>query len=320
MDGKIVFFVGRANKALGEKIVQLCEYDSSPIEYVGFADGEYKPKLGTNVRAKTVYIIQPTNSTLQATADNLFELLILTDAAKRASAEKVNAIIPYFGNARQERKDEARTPITAKLAAKLIEAAGVDRMITMDLHADAIQGFFEIPVDNLYASYLFAPIIEQMKTPNMIFASADSGGTKRATAYAKYFETDVVVCYKNRKKENEVNKVMVIGDPSGKDVIIIEDIVDTGGTIAKVSRALKEKGANSIKVFVTHGVLSEKAYKNIEESSIEICYVTDSLKNADEYLKEHEFSKLKVIPSADLFATAIRRNIQGKSVKELFLF
>jgi len=319
MDEKIVFFVGRANEQLGEEIVKLCEYERAPIEYTYFADGEYKPKLGENVRNKTVFIIQPTNSTKSASADNLFELLLLTDAAKRASAAKVNAVITYFGNARQERKDEARTPITAKLSAKLMEAAGIDRIITMDLHADAIQGFFEIPVDNLYASYLFVPLIEQMQTTNMMFASADSGGAKRVSSYAKKFDTEMVVCYKNRKKANEVDQIMVIGDPSGKDIIIIEDIIDTGGTICKVSKALKEKGAKSIKVFATHGVFSENAYDNIMKSDIDVCYVTDSLKTGNEYLKTHNFPKLKIVSSADLFAKAIRRNIQGKSVKELFV-
>ncbi len=240
---------------------------------------------------------------------------MVTDAAKRASAEKVTAVIPYFGNARQERKDEARTPITAKMNAKLMEAAGIDRVITMDLHADAIQGFFEIPVDNLPASYLFAPIIEQIKTPDLMLASADSGGAKRVTAYAKHFDTEMVVCYKNRKKANEVDKVMVIGDPSGKDIVIIEDIIDTGGTIAKVSKALKEKGAKSIKVFASHGVLSGNAYDNIMKSDIDMCYVTDSLK-----IETHDFSKVKIISSADLFAKAICNNIQGKSIKKLFYF
>lgn len=322
MDKEIVFFVGRANHPLGENIVKSCEYELANIEYTNFADGEYKPKLGTNVRGRNVFIVQPTNSTPQSASDNLHELLLLTDAAKRASAEKVIAVIPYFGSARQERKDEARTPITAKLSAKLLEAAGVDRVITMDLHADAIQGFFEIPVDNLYASFLFVPIIEKLKTANTMFASADSGGVKRATAYAKYFETDVVVCYKNRKKANEVDdKIMVIGDPSDKDIIIIEDIIDTAGTISKVSKALKEKGAKSIKVLASHGVFSGNAFKNIEESELEMCYVTDSLKNGGEYLKINpSFAKVQIIDSAELFAKAIRRNIKGSSIKELFLF
>lgn len=320
MDEKNVFFVGRANAPLGNEIVQLCEYEASPIEYTKFADGEYKPKLGANVRNKNVFIIQPTNSTIEASADNFFEILLLTDAAKRASAAKVNAVIQYFGNARQERKDEARTPITAKLCTKLLEAAGVDRIITMDLHADAIQGFFEIPVDNLYASYLFVPVIEKIKTPDLMFASADSGGAKRVASYAKYFDTEMVVCYKNRKKANEVDKVMVIGDPRGKDIIIIEDIIDTGGTISKVSDALREKGAKSITVFATHGVLSGSAYENIMQSNIDMCYITDSLKTGKDYLSTHNFSKLNIVSSADLFAKAIRRNIQGKSVKELFLF
>ncbi len=320
MDEKNVFFVGRANIPLGEEIVHLCEYEISPIEYTKFADGEYKAKLGANVRNKNVFIIQPTNATISASADNFFELVMLTDAAKRASAAKVNAVIPYFGNARQERKDEARTPITAKLCTKLLEAAGIDRIITMDLHADAIQGFFEIPVDNLYASYLFAPLINKIKTPDLMFASADSGGAKRVASYAKYFDAEMVVCYKDRKKANEVDKVMVIGDPNGKDIIIIEDIIDTGGTICKVSNALKEKGAKSVQVFSTHGVLSGDAYDNIMKSEIDMCYVTDSLKKGKEYLSTHDFPKLQIVPSADLFAKAIRRNIQGKSVKELFLF
>lgn len=322
MDEKIIFFAGRSNHELGTRIVELCEYDLAQIEYTLFADGEYKPKLGTNVRSKTVFIIQPTNATIHAAADNLYELLLLTDAAKRASAEKIIAVIPYFGNGRQERKDEPRTPISAKLSAKLLETAGVDRIITMDLHADAIQGFFEIPVDNLYASYLFVPIIKQLETPNMIFASADSGGTRRATAYAKHFDTDVVVCYKTRKKANEVDdKIMVIGDPTGKDIVIVEDIIDTAGTICKVSNALKLKGAKSITVFATHGIFSRNAYKNIEESCIEKCYITDSLQNSSEYVKNTpSCKKIEIIPSAELFAKAIRRNIKGNSIKELFLF
>lgn len=321
MDKDIVFFVGRSNHSLGERIVQLCEFDLSQVEYTIFADGEYKPKLGTNVRGRTVYIIQPTNATIKAAADNLYELLLLVDAAKRASAEKIIAVIPYFGNARQERKDEPRTPITAKLSARLLEVVGINKVITMDLHADAIQGFFEIPVDNIYASYLFVPVIKKIMTPNTIFASADAGGMRRATAYAKHFETDVVACYKTRKKPNEVSEVMVIGDPSNKDVIIIEDIIDTAGTICKASDALKTKGANSVKIFSSHGLFSRDAYKNIENSSIEKCYVTDSLQNGNEYLQQNpSFKKLDIIPSAELFAKAIRRNIKGSSIKELFLF
>lgn len=316
MNEEIIFFSGRGNSILGEEIIHLCEYEQAKIEYTTFADGEYKPKLGTNVRGRNVVIIQPTNATPGAPANNLYELLLLADAAKRASAEKVIAVIPYFGNARQERKDEARTPISAKLSAKLIEAAGVDRIITMDLHADAIQGFFEIPVDNLYASYMFAPIIKKIKTENTIFASADSGGAKRVSAYAKYFDAEMLVCYKTRKKANEVEKIMVIGEPAGKDIIIIEDIIDTGGTICKVSDALKEKGAKSIQVFATHGVLSGQAHKNIEESSIQTCYVTDSLKSPIEYTN----TKINIVPCGDLFAKAIRRNIKGRSIKELFLF
>lgn len=316
-----MFFAGRSNHALGQRIIKASGYEMSPIEYTKFADGEYKPKLGTNVRSKTVFIIQPTNATIQATADNLYELLLIADAAKRASAEKLIAVIPYFANGRQERKDEPRTPITAKLSAKLLETAGVDRVITMDLHADAIQGFFEIPVDNLYASYLFVPIIKSLQTSTTIFAAADSGGTRRATAYAKYFDTDVVVCYKSRKRANEVDKVMVIGDPAEKDVVIIEDIIDTGGTICKVSNALREKGAKSVTVFASHGIFSRDAYKKIENSFISKCYVTDSLPNADEFIKnDHGHRKVEIIPSAELFAKAIRRNIQGNSIKELFLF
>ncbi len=316
----IVFFVGRSNKTLGEEIVRLCEYEESTIKYTTFADGEYKVQLEKNVRGKVVFIIQPTNATANAPANNLYELLLLTDAAKRASAEKVVAVIPYFGNARQERKSESRSPITAKLCVKLMEASGIDRIITMDLHADAIQGFFEIPVDHLYASYIFGPLIEKIQTENTMFAAADSGGAKRVSSYAKHFNKEFVVCYKDRKKENEVDKIMVIGDPTGKDIIIIEDIIDTAGTICKVSNALREKGAKSITICATHGVLSGEAYNNISASCIDMCYITDSLSNANVFLQQHEHKKIKVISCADLFAKAIRKNIQKKSINELFLF
>lgn len=316
----MVFFAGRGNKTLGKEIVRLCGKQAN-IKYTIFADGEYKPQLEENVRGKVVFIIQSTNATIDAPANNLWELLLLIDAAKRASAEKVIAVIPYFGNARQERKSEPRTPITAKLSAKIIEAAGADRIITMDLHSDAIQGFFEIPVDNLYASYMFVDTIKDIINDNTIFASADAGGVSRVGKYAKYFNKEMIVCTKIRAKDNEVEKVTVIGNPENKDIIIIDDIIDTAGTMSKVCDALKQKGAKKISIFSSHGVLSGNAYQNIEKSAIDRCYISDSLDNASIFLQHNpEYKKIQIISCANLFAKAINRNIEKKSIKELFLF
>jgi len=316
-----VFFVGKGIPILGKKIIEKCGEKESRIIYVDFSDGEYIPQLEKSVRGKNVFMIQSTNATETSTADNLFNILIFADAAKRASAKKVVAVIPYFGFARQERKDKPRTPITAKLVAKLLEASGIDRIITMDLHAEAIQGFFETPVDNLYASYMFVPALEKIITPNTIIASPDSGGLKRATKYATYFGTEVVICYKQRAKgPNEVEKVIVIGDPSGKDVIVFEDIIDTGNTLAKVGDALMKKGAKSVTVFSSHGVLSGKAYENLKNSCIQKIYITDSHPKALVYKEEHPDIDVEIISSADLFAKAIQEVIIDGSVNELFIF
>lgn len=275
-----------------------------------FSDGEFQPSFEESVRGKEVFIVQSTFSP----TENLFELLLMIDAAKRASAKRIIAIIPYYGFARQDRKDKPRVAIGAKLVANLLEAAGVDRVITMDLHADQIQGFFEVPVDHLFASTIFLPYIqENLDVDNIIMAAPDTGGTKRANAYSKYLNTDLAITYKQRKVANEISNMTVIGDVKGKDVILIDDIVDTAGTLTKAADMFLDKGAKSVRAFITHPVLSGPAYERINNSNLTELIVTNTIP-----LKEKS-DKIRVISTASLFADVMMRLLNHESISKHFL-
>jgi len=268
-----------------------------------------QPIIQESVRGAYVFFIQSTF----APADNLLELLLLIDGAKRASAGYITAVIPYFGYARQDRKDKPRVPISAKLIANLLEAAGVNRIMTMDFHADQIQGFFDIPVDHLKGEAIFMPYLKKLDMSNVTFASPDVGGVKRARSFAQYFERDLVICDKERRKANEVAAITVIGEVDGADVILIDDLVDTAGTLCKAADALIEKGAKSVKAMCTHPVLSGDAYENIEKSKIEKLIVTDTIP----LLKTSK--KIEVLQSSKLFARAIRNTHEYRSIAALFV-
>ena len=260
---EVKLFSGDKSQYLSEKIADFYGTNLGNITLQKFSDGEMQPIINESVRGAYVFFIQSTF----APADNLLELLLLIDAAKRASAGYITAVIPYYGYARQDRKDKPRVPISAKLVANLIEAAGANRIMSMDLHADQLQGFFDIPVDHLRSEAIFMPYLQKMDLSNVTFASPDVGGVKRARTYAKFFERDLVICDKQRKRANEVAGITVIGDVKGADVILVDDLIDTAGTLCKASDALMEKGAKSVRAMCTHPVLSGKAYENIEKLS-----------------------------------------------------
>ena len=273
-----------------------------------FSDGEVEPCYEETIRGSHVFIVQST----RPPADNLLELLLMIDAAKRASAYKIIAVIPYFGYARQDRKDKPRVSIGAKLMADLLSAAGVDRVITMDLHADQIQGFFNVPVDHLYASSLFVPYISNMGLENLVIASPDVGGTKRANTYAKMLGTDMVICHKSRAKANVVDSMTLIGDVKNKEVIIVDDLIDTAGTISKAADLMIEKGAKSVRAFAAHGVLSGNAYENIEKSALKEVYFTNSIP------PRMESAKIKYISTAEAFGEAIMRVYKNQSISSMY--
>ncbi len=301
-------FTGRATRHLTEKICDSLDIDLGQSSCPVFADGEFEPCYEETIRGSHVFIVQST----PPPAENLLELLLMIDAAKRASAYKIIAVIPYFGYARQDRKDKPRVSIGAKLMADLLSVAGVDRVITMDLHADQIQGFFDVPVDHLYASALFVPFIERMGLENVVVASPDVGGTKRANTYAKMLETEMVICHKTRAKANEVHNMTVIGDVKDKDVIIVDDMIDTAGTITKAANLMKKVGARSVRAFAAHGLLSGPAVERIEKSELEAVYFTDSIQI------KTESSKIKYITVADAFAEAIKRVYKNQSISSLY--
>nr|WP_321355503.1 ribose-phosphate pyrophosphokinase [uncultured Draconibacterium sp.] len=301
-------FTGRATRHLTEKICDSLDVDLGHSSCPVFADGEFEPCYEETIRGSHIFIVQST----PPTADNLLELLLMVDAAKRASAYKVIAVVPYFGYARQDRKDKPRVSIGAKLVADLLSVSGIDRLITMDLHADQIQGFFDVPVDHLYASTLFVPFIEKMGLDNVIIASPDVGGTKRANTYAKMLNTGIVICHKTRARPNEVGNMTVIGDVENKDVIIVDDMIDTAGTITKAANLMKKKGARSVRAFAAHGVLSGPALERIEKSELEEVYFTDSIK------PRTGCDKIKYISTAEAFGEAIRRVYKNQSISSLY--
>ncbi len=305
----IKIFTGTQTRYLAEKISAYSGLELGNINLIHFSDGEFATAYEETIRGAHVFLIQ---STFPPT-DNLFELLMMIDAAKRASAKNIVAVIPYFGFARQDRKDQPRVSIGAKLVADMLMAAGVDRVITMDLHADQIQGFFNIPVDHLYASSIFVPYIKDMALENLVIASPDVGGTKRANAYAKFLKTPMVICHKHRSKANEVDEMRIIGDVEGKNVIVLDDMIDTAGTICKAADMMMDAGALSVRGVATHAVLSGPAYERIEKSKLTELIVTDSIP-----LKK-ESNKIKVVSVAQLFAETLEKVYNYQSISEQFL-
>jgi len=274
-----------------------------------FSDGEFQVSFEESIRGRRIFIIGSTFPN----SDNLMEMLLMIDAAKRASARHITAVIPYFGWARQDRKDKPRVPIAAKMVANLLQAAGTTRVITMDLHADQIQGFFEKPVDHLYASTIFLPSIRALNLDNITIASPDMGGSKRAYAYSKYLESEVVICYKQRKKANVISHMELIGNVEGRNVILVDDMVDTAGTLTKAADIMMEKGAKSVRAICTHAVLSGEAYARIEASKLEALIITDTIP-----LKK-ESPKIKVVSCAPLFAEVMHKVQSNKSISDKFL-
>lgn len=279
------------------------------VEINEFSDGEFQPSFEETVRGGRVFLV---GSTMQPT-DNLMELLLMCDAAKRASAKHITVVMPYFGWARQDRKDKPRVPIGAKMVAKMLTAAGATRIMTMDLHADQIQGFFEVPVDHVFASSIFVDHIRQQKLDDLTIASPDMGGSKRANNYAKWLESEVVICYKQRKKANVIDKMTVIGEVEGRNVVLIDDMVDTAGTLTKAADMLLAKGAKSVQAYCTHGVLSGKAIERIENSKLERLVITDTIP------QKHNSPKIEVISTAELFAAVMRKVHHHESISSHFL-
>ncbi len=295
--------------ALGEKIANSYGLELGKSKVIKFSDGEFQVSFEESIRGRRVFIIC---STIPPT-DNLMELLLMLDAAKRASARHITAVIPYFGWARQDRKDKPRVPIAAKLVANLLQAAGATRIITMDLHADQIQGFFEKPVDHLYASTIFLPYIESLNLDNITIASPDMGGSKRAYAYSKYLKSEVVICYKQRVKANVISHMELIGDVKGRNVIIVDDMVDTAGTLTKAADLMIEKGALSVRAITTHAILSGNAIEKINNSKLKELIVSNTI------LKKHDSSKIKVVSCAPLFADVMKKVQNNTSISNQFL-
>lgn len=274
-----------------------------------YSDGEFQPSFEESVRGRRVFIIGSTHPS----SDHLMEMLLMLDAAKRASARHITAVMPYFGWARQDRKDKPRVPIAAKLVAKMLETAGATRIITMDLHADQIQGFFEKPVDHLFASTIFLPYLKSLNLDNLTIASPDMGGSKRAYAYSKAMESDVVICYKQRAKANVISHMELIGDVAGKNVVLVDDMVDTAGTLTKAADLMMERGALSVRAICTHPILSGSAYERLEQSQLEELIVTDSIP------LKGESPKIKVLSCANLFADVMLSVNANKSISSKFL-
>lgn len=305
----VKIFACRSSEKLAHKIAEHYGLEVGNVEIQEFSDGEFQPSFEETVRGGRVFLV---GSTMPPT-ENLMELLLMIDAAKRASAKHITAVMPYFGWARQDRKDKPRVPIGAKMVANLLTAAGATRIMTMDLHADQIQGFFEVPVDHVFASSLFVPHIREQKIDNLTIASPDMGGSKRANNYAKWLESEVVICYKQRKKANIIDKMTVIGNVEGRNVILIDDMIDTAGTLTKAADMLIEKGALSVSAYCTHGVLSGKAMERIENSKLEKLVITDTIPH-DTLSK-----KIEVLTVAELFSKVMQKVHRHESISSHFL-
>ncbi len=305
----VKLFAGKGTADLANRIADIYGKPLGKCTSQRFSDGELNFSYNESIRGTDLFIIQSTTPP----SDNIMELLLMIDAAKRASSKYVTVVVPYFGYARQDRKDRPRVAIAAKMMANLLTAAGANRLMTMDLHAGQIQGFFDIPVDHLDGSAIFVPYIKKLALENLIVASPDVGGTARARTFAKFFEADMVVCDKHRKRANEIASMQVIGDVEGKDVVLVDDLADTAGTICKAANLLKEKGASSVRAICTHPILSGKAYENIEESNLDEMITTDTIP-----LKQ-KGDKITVLTVADLFAKAIRKVHDHESISALFI-
>ena len=303
-------FACTQSTALTEAIANEFGIEVGKVNFSRYSDGEFQPSFEETVRGVRIFIVGST----QPSSENLMEMLLILDAAKRASARHITAVIPYFGWARQDRKDKPRVPIGAKLIAKLLESAGATRIITMDLHADQIQGFFEKPVDHLYASTIFLPyIVDSLKLSNLTIASPDMGGSKRAYAYSKFLGSDVVICYKQREKANIISHMELIGNVEGKNVILVDDMVDTAGTLTKAADLMKERGAVSVRAICTHALLSGDAYDKIEKSQLEELIVTDSIP------PKVSHPKVKVLSCAPLFADVMKKVHFNQSINSKFI-
>ena len=309
MESNAKIFSGTGSEYLAEKIAKKFGEPLGKVNIQRFSDGEIYVEFKESIRGRFVFLIQST----YAPSDNLMELLLMIDAAKRASAYKVIAVIPYYGLARQDRKDRPRVAIGSKLVANMLTAAGADRVITMDLHAPQIQGYFDIPVDHLESSAIFIPYIENLNLPNLIFAAPDVGSANRIREIATYFECEMVICDKHRKRANEIASMVVIGDVTDRDVVLIDDLCDTGGTLAKSAALMMDNGARSVRALCTHPVLSGNAYKNIENSVLEELVVCDTIP------LRGECSKIKVVSTDELFAVTIRNAFENKSINSLFM-
>ena len=310
---KLKLFACRASKEFALKVAKALNIEVGSSDVLTFSDGEFQPCYNESVRGATVFIIQST----PPPTDNLFELLLMIDAAKRASAHKVIAVMPYFGWARQDRKDKPRVSIGAKLVANMLEAAGCDRVMTCDLHADQIQGFFDFPVDHIYASAVFLPYLKAMNIENLAIAAPDMGGAKRANAYARYLECPVIICHKSREKANVVGSITAIGDVQGKNVVIVDDMIDTAGTLAKAANVLKEMGALSVRACATHPVFSGPAYERIADSALEEVIVSDTIplsKDADK-----DTRKITVLSMSGIFADIIDKVYNYEEISSSFI-
>ena len=310
---KIKIFACRASKEFATKVAKAMNLELGAADILTFSDGEFQPCLNESVRGATVFIIQSTFPP----CENMFELLQMIDAAKRASAHKVIAVMPYYGWARQDRKDKPRVSIGAKLVANMLNAAGCDRVMTCDLHADQIQGFFDFPVDHIYASAVFLPYIKAKNIENLAIAAPDMGGAKRANAYARYLECPVIICHKSREKANVVGSITAIGDVKGKNVIIVDDMIDTAGTLAKAANVLKDMGALSVRACATHPVLSGPAYDRIAESALEEVIVSDTIPLSTDPAKDK--SKITVLTMTDIFASIIDKVYNYEPISTSFI-